>query len=102
MAVLQVSANGVWGDPLTLALRAADLVVLAPLVPLSELSKGCQSRDMVRINEWIITVLSLAGRAVVDAPVKWASPFMSRDELLGELPRAAGGQGRGLNWLTLH
>jgi hypothetical protein len=88
MLALQVSAIGVWGDPLTLALRAADLVVLAPLVPLSELSNGYQSRDQTHTNEGVINVLSQAGRAVVEAPAQWASPFMSRDDLQGESPRA--------------
>jgi hypothetical protein len=83
LAVVQVSAIGVWGDPLTLALRAADLVVA---LPPSQLSKSWEpmAGATASIHAKVLIVLNQAGLTLLRAPVEWASPFMSRDELQGK------------------
>jgi hypothetical protein len=81
MVVLQVSAIGVWGDPLTLALRAADLVVALP--PSQQgISRG--SVPTVGVYAKVLAVLAEAGRAMLAAPGQWVSPYVSRDELQGK------------------
>jgi hypothetical protein len=83
MAVLQVSAIGVWGNPLTIALRAADLVVA---LPPSQQGKSYDPEGAASIHGKALLLLHQAGRTLMRAPVEWASPFVSRDELQGEAP----------------
>jgi hypothetical protein len=76
----QVSAVGVWGTPLEVASRAADIVVALPTTQL--LKSRYASADPQSIHA---KMLSLAKRAVV--LLKWrghvGSPYMSREKLLG-------------------
>jgi hypothetical protein len=81
MTVLQVSAIGVWGNPLTLAVRAADLVVA---LPLSQLGKSYDPGAAASIHGRALLLLQQAGCTLSRAPAEWASPFVSRDDLQGE------------------
>jgi hypothetical protein len=74
-----VSAVGVWGNPVALICRAADLAAL----PTSQLL-GKASKAGVRSSFGLAAIVSINIAAMMLKDSDCLPPFMSRDELVGK------------------
>jgi hypothetical protein len=80
----QVSALNVWGTPLEVACRAADLAVALPTRPL--LQEIYRSGYPVSIHSKMLAIMVGASQLLKSSA--WTSPYMSQAQLAGGVARS--------------